>query len=1022
MAKNKDKKKVPFNVFRKGITAGALGLAMLLGGAGMLTACGEKGDRGDTGASGKSAYELAVEQGFQGTLTEWLESLKGQSGGSGSAGNDGVGIASIEKTGTNGLVDTYTITFTNGTTTTFTITNGENGTTPSAPEVTINAQGYWVINGTPTSTLATAEDGKTPYIEGEYWYIDGVSTGVKAQGAQGNDGKSAFDLYKEENPTYTGTLSDWLETLKGQDGTDGTMWFTGTLVTGTGDSIAKEVTGSKVGDLYLNTSTSDIYECTATNTWRWITNIKGAKGDEGETGSDGINGSSWLSGTTAPSINLGKDGDTYLDITTNYVYTKINGTWTKIGLISGDRDVTIQTESAWAGKTAVFVGDSITYGSGCDGDKYWEVLEDLMGFSQVTGMGVGGSCFSVTSDYGTNNQPLINRYQNIPEADLIQIFMGTNDYGHGTPLGSIEDTTDVSFYGALNVILPALQQKYPNSRIVVCTPLHRYGRNASANVLTYDYLPHPVTGKTLADYVNAMKEVCERLSIPVIDLFNISGINPTLEVVREMYMPDGLHPNTAGHKQIANIMKYHLDLYAIDSEEVVVTPSYELELKIGNAFSTDAATQSNNKRATTSNNIYLEKGTTISVVNSSLYNIAVYRQESAAIVASTSISGGYVDEYTTEEDGWYGFVLSQDDADAVFNFSSMSKEFYNYVDITLPLPAGALMTGNQYGGSPYSEDATRASVVKNIYFDGSATLVVKNSNDYKFAVYSQSGETLTQISSLTGGFVTNYTITEPGWYGFVIANQKSEEFDFSSSVETIYDYIEISFIEELDLSTLSMITGNQFDANYVSDSSRASASKNVYLTAGSIISLKNENYLFGVFEQTGEELSVDGECIQAWTAEDYIISADGWYGLTFANKDKTTIFDFNSVPSIVGEYITITQNVEEPEDVLEGLSLISGNKYDENYINNDTRASASGNVYLTAGTVISIKDSAYMFGVFTQTSETQTVGGQCIQAWTVENYTITTSGWYGLAFKKANSTSFDFTSDPTNVSDYITIA
>ena len=37
----------------------------------------------------------------------------------------GNGIASIEKTGTSGLIDTYTITFTNGDTTTFTVTNGE---------------------------------------------------------------------------------------------------------------------------------------------------------------------------------------------------------------------------------------------------------------------------------------------------------------------------------------------------------------------------------------------------------------------------------------------------------------------------------------------------------------------------------------------------------------------------------------------------------------------------------------------------------------------------------------------------------------------------------------------------------------------------------------------------------------------------------------------------------------------------------------------------------------------------------
>lgn len=36
-------------------------------------------------------------------------------------------IVSIEKTGTQGLVDTYTITYSDGTTTTFTITNGKDG-------------------------------------------------------------------------------------------------------------------------------------------------------------------------------------------------------------------------------------------------------------------------------------------------------------------------------------------------------------------------------------------------------------------------------------------------------------------------------------------------------------------------------------------------------------------------------------------------------------------------------------------------------------------------------------------------------------------------------------------------------------------------------------------------------------------------------------------------------------------------------------------------------------------------------
>ena len=42
-------------------------------------------------------------------------------------GADGNGIASITKTGTAGLVDTYTITYDDGNTTTFTVTNGEDG-------------------------------------------------------------------------------------------------------------------------------------------------------------------------------------------------------------------------------------------------------------------------------------------------------------------------------------------------------------------------------------------------------------------------------------------------------------------------------------------------------------------------------------------------------------------------------------------------------------------------------------------------------------------------------------------------------------------------------------------------------------------------------------------------------------------------------------------------------------------------------------------------------------------------------
>ena len=59
---------------------------------------GGSGAPGADGADGKSAYELAVQEGFVGTLAQWLDSLKGADGVDGTDGVDGVDGAN----GTNG--------------------------------------------------------------------------------------------------------------------------------------------------------------------------------------------------------------------------------------------------------------------------------------------------------------------------------------------------------------------------------------------------------------------------------------------------------------------------------------------------------------------------------------------------------------------------------------------------------------------------------------------------------------------------------------------------------------------------------------------------------------------------------------------------------------------------------------------------------------------------------------------------------------------------------------------------------
>lgn len=50
---------------------------------------GSGGSSGQDGADGASAYDLAVSQGFVGTLSEWLDSLVGSDGQDGSPGADG---------------------------------------------------------------------------------------------------------------------------------------------------------------------------------------------------------------------------------------------------------------------------------------------------------------------------------------------------------------------------------------------------------------------------------------------------------------------------------------------------------------------------------------------------------------------------------------------------------------------------------------------------------------------------------------------------------------------------------------------------------------------------------------------------------------------------------------------------------------------------------------------------------------------------------------------------------------------
>ncbi len=164
---------------------------------------GKDGEPGIEGKPGQDGHTPKIEIGENGN---WIIDDKDTGiKATGTDGKDGISIISITKTSTEGLIDTYTITYSDGSTSTFNVVNGKDG-----------EQG---IAGTP------GKDGHTPEIkigENGNWIIDNEDTGIKAVGTNGNDGKdgangedglSAYEIYIKYHPEYEGSEEDWINDL-----------------------------------------------------------------------------------------------------------------------------------------------------------------------------------------------------------------------------------------------------------------------------------------------------------------------------------------------------------------------------------------------------------------------------------------------------------------------------------------------------------------------------------------------------------------------------------------------------------------------------------------------------------------------------------------------------------------------------------------------------------------------------------------------------------------------------------------
>ena len=167
------------------------------------------------------------------------DGTNGQNGSNGTNGKDG-------KDGTNGK-------------------DGKDGKDGVTPTITINSEGYWVINGQTSTTKAKGEDGKegkkgdkgadgakgqdgkdgkTPHIgDNGNWWIGDKDTNIKAQGLKGDPGATGAQGEKGE---------------RGLPGKDGSVIYA---------DKGKPTTQGKDGDYYIDTDAKIFYGPKANNTW-----------------------------------------------------------------------------------------------------------------------------------------------------------------------------------------------------------------------------------------------------------------------------------------------------------------------------------------------------------------------------------------------------------------------------------------------------------------------------------------------------------------------------------------------------------------------------------------------------------------------------------------------------------------------------------------------------------------------------------------------------------------------------------
>jgi lysophospholipase L1-like esterase len=248
-----------------------------------------------------------------------------------------------------------------------------------------------------------------------------------------------------------------------------------------------------------------------------------------------------------------------------------NGNW----IMLATKDEIPDTTEGWHGKTYISHGDSITWQ---DGQPYGEneptargyqtVLKEKLSLGTHTNKGVNGATLADRAGVSVSGVSTIKSIASYASYDLCTIAFGTNDFKQGVPLGTLGVIGDsnfdlTTFYGAYREAIEYILTSNPEIQLVLLTPLQRNQHNYDVNTVNSQ-------GLKLIDYVNAVKQVGQLYSIPVCDLYSVSGIT---QLSLATYTRDGLHPNDDGYDRIGRLLARFLKS-GFGSQDVVDLSEY----------------------------------------------------------------------------------------------------------------------------------------------------------------------------------------------------------------------------------------------------------------------------------------------------------------------------------------------------------------------------------------------------------------------------------------------------------------